>query len=144
MRQINWTPTGNFTNVSIIGSNDNFTTNWTINSSLTAGITGVKQIYNYTVEDYINDTIKIRVYDGNATRSSLVMANSTGNVTIKGNITVTASALNETLYAKQACQYIQWSTNGTIANVTIKLYDGSSWYNVTNSTCSGPGIRQGG
>jgi hypothetical protein len=140
-RSINWTPTGNFTNVTIIASKDNFATNWTINESVPAGTSGVLQTYNYVVDDYISDTVKVRVYDGNATRSSLVLANSTGNTSIKGKVTVTAPPLNTTLYANQTYQYIEWTTNGTIGNVTIRLWDGTGWYaaNITNSTCSGPG-----
>ena len=32
---------------------------------------------------------------------------------------------------------ILWYTNGTVGNVSIRLWDGSSWTNVSQSTCSG-------
>jgi len=139
VRQINWTPTGNFTNVTINGTINGFTSNFSINTSVPAGLNGAPQVYNWTVGDYISDSVQIRVADGNSTRINLVN-NTTAAFNIKGAINVTAPAVDETLYANQTYQYIQWNTNGTIGNVTLKLrYGGSNWYNISNSTCSGPG-----
>ena len=118
-RQINWTPSGNFSNISIIASTDNFTTNWTINSSVPAGPSGVMQIYNYTVEDQITRQCQNQSLMTLTQAALNYTTNTTGNSPSKATSRSPAPTLNVTWYANQT-QYIEWYTNGTVSNVTIK------------------------
>ena len=55
-----------------------------------------------------------------------------------GNITVVTPNTNVTWYVNQT-PTIQWNTNGTVGNVSIRLWTGLAWVNITNSTCTGGG-----
>ncbi|MCG8431223.1 MAG: DUF4448 domain-containing protein, partial [Candidatus Omnitrophica bacterium] len=144
--QINWTPIGNWSNVKIEASTNGFideNETFTINSSLPAGTSGLMQTYNWTVDDYISDTVRVRVSDANSTRETLVTNTSDGNFSIVGNLTVVTPNTNVTWYAGDN-PILQWFANGTVGNVTIRLWDGASWRSVVNSTqTGGTGIGAG-
>ncbi|MCG8431068.1 MAG: hypothetical protein MJA29_07835, partial [Candidatus Omnitrophica bacterium] len=137
--QINWTPQGNWSTVKIEGSTNGFideNETFTINASLPAGTGGQLQTYNWTVEDYISDTFRVRVSDTDGVRANYTVNTSDGNFSIVGNLTVVTPNTNVTWYAGDN-PILQWYANGTVGNVDIRLWDGLSWHVVVNNTTTG-------
>jgi len=136
---INWTPYGTFDNVTIIASNDSFSSsNWTIAASIDAGDNGTLQTYNYTVPDEISDTVTIRIYDSEASRSNLT-TNTSNDFYIRGNLTVKVPNGGQVWYANDT-QSITWDANGTLGDINITLRVGSGIYVINDSfPSSGPG-----
>jgi len=141
---VNWTPYGTFSNVDIIASTDGFSSsNWTIVSGLSAGSNGTLQTYNYTVEDQISDTVTVRMYDSNSSRSNYT-TNTSSAFYIRGNLTVKVPNGNEVWYANDT-QSITWDVNGTVGDMNITLRVGSGVYIINSSFPSGgSGLGQSG
>ncbi|MFH1045547.1 MAG: hypothetical protein V1727_01100 [Candidatus Omnitrophota bacterium] len=136
---IKFTTTGTYS-VKIEGSTDNFNSViWPIATVNAASITsGVMYTHPYNVEDHISQTVKVRVSDAEPTRAANVTDKSTDNFTIKGKLT-----LSEPTSTPWRCgdtnRTIYWNAQGTVGNVKLEYYDGSSWVEIIASTPTGAG-----
>ncbi|HAH21296.1 MAG TPA: hypothetical protein DCL49_10390, partial [Candidatus Omnitrophica bacterium] len=144
-KQIQWTPTGNFSFVKIEGSTNGFSDEnqtWYIDT-VDAGLSGELQVYNYSpVGDKISANAKIRVSD--SLRQSEVYSVSTDPFKIKGKLEVispTAGTEEWTSGTQPTSTPIQWQRTGSIANIKIEYSPnmGTDWYEVTNSTDASAG-----
>ncbi|MFA5099641.1 MAG: hypothetical protein WC547_02015 [Candidatus Omnitrophota bacterium] len=128
--EIRWTPTGNFSQVLIEYSTDNFVTPVTIVQT-DAGASGVAQTFNWgSVTIPCSDTVKIRITDPNSTT---VTDQSSQAFSVRGRLTITVPDGNES-WKVNTQQSISWATKGTIPN--IKLYfskDGGGYTAITGS-----------
>ncbi|MDD4940722.1 MAG: hypothetical protein PHE65_02345, partial [Candidatus Omnitrophica bacterium] len=128
--EIRWTPTGNFSQVLIEYSTDNFVTPVTIVQT-DAGASGVPQTFNWgSVTIPCSDSVKIRITDPNSTT---VTDQSSQAFAVRGRLTITVPNGPET-WKVNTQQSISWATKGTIPN--IKLYfskDGGAYTAITGS-----------
>jgi len=121
---ITWNYTGSFTNVKIEYSTDNGS-NWAtiISSTLNDGS------YDWTVANTPSATAKIRISD--AADADPVATSDAFN--IKSVIAVTAPNGGETVTVGSSTN-ITWTNTGTISNVKLEYYNGSSWVTIVAST----------
>jgi len=114
--EIRWTPTGNFSQVLLEYSTDNFATATTIVQT-DAGASGISQTFHWdSVTIPCSDNVKIRITDPN---SPTVTDQSSQSFPVRGRLTVIVPNGNES-WKVNTTQTISWSSKGTIPYV--KLY----------------------
>jgi hypothetical protein len=135
-KQIKFTPTGKFT-VKIEGSTNGFADenqNWTIATIQSADITsGVQKIVDYSVEDHISQTIRIRVSDADAGRAAFVTDKSTDTFRFIGKLVVTEPESTDILQIDTPFT-LEWMKYGSIPSVKIEYStDGVQWTPIEDS-----------
>jgi len=135
---ITWTYNGTFSNISIIGSWNDFATgsNFTINATVPT----VNKNYTWPVEDYISNTTKVRIFDKNTSRSDYTIDQSSSYFNITGNLSVVYPNGSEILYANESTN-LEWSTLGSVGNVSLRIRVGPTWYTITENASSSPYIN---
>ncbi|MFH1698793.1 MAG: hypothetical protein ABH882_07025 [Candidatus Omnitrophota bacterium] len=139
-QQIQWIPTGTYSQVKL-----EYSTNAFVNETLTylianvsAGSSGAVTSYNWTVPDNIGSDLIVRVTDRN---NAMVTDVSNNTFNIKGRLHLTSPNGGEN-WIVNSTQPIYWQRTGSIANVKLEYStdSGDSYaFVITNSTPAASG-----
>jgi len=150
VRQIQWEPTGNYSQVLIQGSSNGFANEsetWNI-TTVAAGTGGVPQLYNYTIPYTVKlsegtANTKVRVRDADPYRGQYTTDVSTEPFKVFGIIDVLSPNTGTEVWKAGDTPTVQWQTFGTMANVTVRLWNGLQWLTMTNATNASAGYFTG-
>lgn len=134
-KTIQWTSTGSVGDVKIEYSSDRGTSWNTVVSS-----TSNDGSYSWTIPNDVSNQCVVRISeasDGNPSDTSGANFTIQSSVPVSSTISVTSPNGGESLTGGSVYT-INWSSTGTVGNVTIKYSsnNGSSWSNITSSTAN--------
>jgi homoaconitase/3-isopropylmalate dehydratase large subunit len=117
-KQIQWTPTGTFTNARIEASINDFTSTF-LDVTQPAGASGVQQSYDWIVTNNVSNNVKIRVSDPDH-HPELAKDVSDAAFRIFGGISVSNPVTGQVWFKGQTTKDVTWDATASITNVKIE------------------------